>query len=360
MRWFFSFTAFMLFMFFMVQPGPAAAQCGPNGCPTASNRGRAILPGIAAQPALGQQPAEAQPEAVARIANTVSLGKGGRGAISSYGTGTLIARDQGRGYVITCWHLFRDGRGEVIVRFSKGAYTARVLAADEGADLALLEIADPGIAQVAVAAEFPRPGEPLRAGGVGPDGRWRSVRGTLAGYRTTAGGTAHETLEMSGGARDGDSGGPVFNGRGELAGVIWGTDSRTIEATYCGRVKTFFVETLRRARQAPPPGPARRLLPGLCKPREPAPLDQGPAAPTPAAPDPRVSDGVDVLRSLDARAADLQGRAQSLDQNVQKIEGYLRPEESTVNPGLMILAIAVALVVGAVLFYATQRHSPLG
>jgi hypothetical protein len=344
----FQLSAFMLFMAFMVQ-SPALGQCGPGGCRAPSAQGRAILPGINSQPAAIAEP---QPEAVARVEVTT---RGGRGASQSMGTGTLIARDatNGRGYVVTCWHLFRDGRGEVLVRFRSGAFIAKLLAAEEGPDLALLEIADPGIDQVAVAEEFPRPGEPLQAGGLGPDGRWRAVRGTLAGYRSTSGGTSNETLEMSGAARDGDSGGPVFNGRGELAGVLWGTDKRVIEATYCGRVRQFFIETLRRAGQPPPPGPVRRVIPGLCKPQQPA---APPAAPTfaPPPPDPRVGEGVDVLRSIDGRAA-------SIDVNVGKIEGYLRPDEKDagLKPGLVALAIVLALVVGGALFYGTQKHSPV-
>ncbi len=327
--------------------GPAAAQCGPGGCPRPSSGGRAILPGISSQPAAI---AEAQPEAVARVENKV---RGGRGVGVSMGTGTLIARDQGRGYVVTCWHLFREGRGEVIVRFRSGAFVAKLLAAEEGPDLALLEIADPGVDQVAVAEEFPRPGEPLKAGGLGPDGRWRAVRGTMAGYKSAAGGVAYETLEMSGAARDGDSGGPVFNHRGELAGVLWGTNSQVIEATYCGRVRKFFVETLRRAVQPPPPGPVRRVLPALnCRSPQPA---APPAAPIFAPPpDPQVGVGVEILR-------DIGGRVASVDVNVGKIEGYLRPDEKDagLKPGLVVLAIAIAAAVGAVVFFGTQRHTPL-
>ncbi len=108
----------------------------------------------------------------------------------------------------------------------------------------------------------PRPGEPLTSCGYGPEGRYACNAGRALGYaRTTAAGS-HETLELSGAAREGDSGGPVFNARGELVAVIWGTDGRTVEATYCGRVRKFLSGLAARL----PRGPAEATIAGKADP----------------------------------------------------------------------------------------------
>jgi hypothetical protein len=44
---------------------------------------------------------------------------------------------------------------------------------------------------------------------------------------------------LSAGARFGDSGGPIFNQRGELAGVLFGSSFGQTAGSYCGRVRWF-------------------------------------------------------------------------------------------------------------------------
>jgi hypothetical protein len=46
-------------------------------------------------------------------------------------------------------------------------------------------------------------------------------------------------VELSAAARQGDSGGPIFNRRGELAGVLFGTAWGQTTGSYCGRVRWF-------------------------------------------------------------------------------------------------------------------------
>jgi hypothetical protein len=48
-----------------------------------------------------------------------------------------------------------------------------------------------------------------------------------------------EMVEVSAAARQGDSGGPILNDRGELAGVLFGSASGTTSGSYCGRVRWF-------------------------------------------------------------------------------------------------------------------------
>ena len=46
-------------------------------------------------------------------------------------------------------------------------------------------------------------------------------------------------VELSAPARNGDSGGPILNSRGELAGVLFGTAFGRTTGSYCGRVRGF-------------------------------------------------------------------------------------------------------------------------
>ena len=185
--------------------------------------------------------------AVARIVNERPDGQ-------YLGSGTLIDKDGRRGIVVTCAHLFRDGAGQIRVTFPDGdGFGAKLVAIDRQSDLAALEIGPPRASPVVVATEAPRPGEPLRSCGYGPDGRYRCNEGRARGYVQASGMSGRETLELSGSARQGDSGGPVFNRRGELAAVLWGTDGRTVGGTYCGRVRAFLAKLLRPCRPAEQP-----------------------------------------------------------------------------------------------------------
>jgi hypothetical protein len=53
-----------------------------------------------------------------------------------------------------------------------------------------------------------------------------------------------ETVEVSVAARQGDSGGPILNAQGELAGVLWGAGGGRTEGSYCGRVRQFLASVV--------------------------------------------------------------------------------------------------------------------
>jgi serine protease Do len=88
-------------------------------------------------------------------------------------------------------------------------------------------------------------------------------------------------IELSVAARNGDSGGPILNGRGELAGVLFGSAFNRTSGAYCGRLRWFLTltdEEFRRisaqallaqqSRRPPPPAAA------INAPRPPAGADQ--------------------------------------------------------------------------------------
>ena len=200
-----------------------------------------------------------------------------------------------------------------MVLFPDGSrFEASVLGSDRTWDLAALGIAPPRATPVAVAADHPQPGDRLRSCGYGPDGRYWCNQGRALGY-ARANTATHETLELSGYARDGDSGGPVLNGRGELVAVLWGTDGRTVEGTYCGRIRKFLrgILSLGSPRWQPDSVP---LAPGSSPPGEAAP-------PVPGDHLDKIRQRLDGLAGeLDATKRQRDQREASWDQRVEKIE----------------------------------------
>ena len=181
-----------------------------------------LLAGLWAAPVLAQcengvcrpgvrPPATTPHPSVVRVMNAA-------GGNRYYGTGTLVQVDGGQSVVLTCAHLFPRGSGSVTVTFADGRrLEAQVLAVDPPWDLAALTIAGTEANAVAIAMEHPQPGEPLTSCGYGPDGRYWCNQGRALGYVRTGTSNSYETLELSGTAREGDSGGlEVIEPRGRF------------------------------------------------------------------------------------------------------------------------------------------------
>jgi serine protease Do len=138
--------------------------------------------------------------------------------VHSRGSGFLI---DGAGHIITNAHLVHEG-GEVMVRLAdRREFEARVLGADPLSDIALLKIEASGLQAVRIGD----PGK-LRAGewvaAIGsPFGLERSV---TAGIVSALGRTLPEEsfvpfIQTDVAVNPGNSGGPLFNLRGEVVGV---------------------------------------------------------------------------------------------------------------------------------------------
>ena len=167
------------------------------------------------------------------------------GGARSFGSGTLIHKDAHQGVVLTCAHLFRGSRGAIQVSTAAGeTMAAELMALDPAWDLAALRVAPPSIESVPLAAEPPRQGEVLSSCGYGRDGRLWCNTGQMLGYVRAEGTATFETLQLSGPARPGDSGGPVFNSRGELVAVLWGSDGRSVGGTSTGPIRRFLAALL--------------------------------------------------------------------------------------------------------------------
>ena len=162
-----------------------------------------------------------------------------QGAIS-FGSGTLIDVRENFGLVITNWHVVRDASDTIEVKFPDGFMSkARALKVDSDWDLAALIVWRPqGIQPVSIAARAPRPGDPLTICGYG-QGNYRCATGRCTQYYAPRLDFPRHMVELDVEARQGDSGGPIFNEQGELAGVLFGAGQGTTLGSFGGRVGAF-------------------------------------------------------------------------------------------------------------------------
>jgi|GEM_PF-872932 len=157
----------------------------------------------------------------------------------SLGSGVLVAVQGDYGLVLTNWHVVRDAAGPISVVFPDGFRSgATILKADSEWDLAALAIWRPLVEPIPLAADMPRLGEPLTIVGYG-NGQYRAATGRCLQYLSPARNAPPEMIELSVAARQGDSGGPILNSRGELAGVLFGASWGRTAGSSCRRVRTF-------------------------------------------------------------------------------------------------------------------------
>ncbi len=159
---------------------------------------------------------------------------------TSYGSGTLVdVRDQ-YGLVVTNWHVVRDSQGVVEVVFPNGFRShASPLKVDKDWDLAALVIWRPTMIEpVKFASYAPRPGDLLTIHGYGT-GQYRIATGHCTSFYAPHTNFPQEIVELDVEARQGDSGGPIFNQNGELAGVLFGAGQGTTMGSFGPRVGTF-------------------------------------------------------------------------------------------------------------------------
>jgi hypothetical protein len=158
---------------------------------------------------------------------------------TAFGSGTLVdVRDQ-YGLVVTNWHVVSESQGVVEVVFPNGFRShARPLKVDSDWDLAALVIWRPPIEPVRIALQPPRPGDVLTIHGYG-QGQYRIATGRCTTYYAPRENYPQEMVELDVEARQGDSGGPIFNDRGELAGVLFGAGQGTTLGSFGPRVSCF-------------------------------------------------------------------------------------------------------------------------
>jgi hypothetical protein len=186
---------------------------------------------LAALP-MSHEPAQRIHPAVVRIVAP------GDGSIS-FGSGTLVYVGEHYGLVVTNWHVINEATGPISVHFPDGFYSlASIQKIDRDWDLAILAIRKPNVESVPLANQAPQPGEMLTIAGYG-SGSYRAASGVCTQYVAPGTTFPFEMVEVAVSARQGDSGGPIFNSRGELAGVLFGEGNGRTSGSYCGRVRWF-------------------------------------------------------------------------------------------------------------------------
>ncbi|QDU87737.1 Serine protease [Pirellulimonas nuda] len=191
-----------------------------------------LLAAIALASAAGGAVAAAPHPAVARISVVETGGQ-------AFGSGTLIDVRDRYALVVTNWHVVEGAVGKIEVTFPSGFKSeALALKLDETWDLAALVIWRPPTEPVAIAKRPPQSGERLTICGYG-QGEYRAISGQCRSYYSPRTGYPQEIVELDVEARQGDSGGPIFNQRGELAGVLFGAGQGTTLGSFGPRVERF-------------------------------------------------------------------------------------------------------------------------
>ena len=171
----------------------------------------------------------------------------------SFGTGSYVGGYGEYGIVLTNHHVVYEAESNrlVHVHFPSGFSSfGAIIKTDIVWDLALIAISKPpaSISTLPIAKTPSRPGEPLWIVGFG-SGLYRIAEGRCVRYlapENPGDGSSplYEIMEVSVSARKGDSGGPILNQRGELAGVLFGSDMiRNTAGSYSERVQRFLRET---------------------------------------------------------------------------------------------------------------------
>src|SRR5690606_10770202 len=146
---------------------------------------------------------------------------------TAYGSGTLIDKRDQYGLVLTNWHVVEGASETIEVQFPDGFRSqARALKVDSDWDLAALVIWKPNCEPVRLASRAPRAGDVLTIWGYGA-GDFGRATGRCTQYYSPQLDLPGELVELDVEARQGDSGGPILNGQGELAGVLFGAGRGT-------------------------------------------------------------------------------------------------------------------------------------
>lgn len=214
-----------------VRASPVAASLSPAMPPADSTASASGASTAAAQAVVRPHPA---------VVRVIVPEKGA----TSYGSGTLVDVHGRYGLVVTNWHVIKDASGAPTVLFPDYFQSlAHVVKVDRTWDLAALVVWRPTAEPAPLARHAPQPGETLFIAGYG-QGLYQQTPGRCTKYWMPAEGYPKEMVELTADARQGDSGGPIFNEHGELAGVLWGAGGGTTMGSYCGRVRQFLASVV--------------------------------------------------------------------------------------------------------------------
>ena len=141
--------------------------------------------------------------------------------VLSYGTGIIMTEN---GYIATCYHVVKGANKITIIMDNKTEYVAQQVGYDERFDLAVLHIDANGLEAASLGdCDTLRPGEGVVVIG-NPLGEFGSSvsAGVLSATRreVTIEGEPLQLLQSDAAVNPGNSGGGMFNMRGELIGMV--------------------------------------------------------------------------------------------------------------------------------------------
>ena len=203
---------------------------------------------------------------IVRLVHTDHVGPG-------YFTGTLIDIEHEGSLILTCAHPF-EFAGNTMVTYANGQTEwASIIKKDHAIDLALLRVQRNDRMRIPISSAVPAIGEWVAGFGCGYQA-FKESQGKVDGY-LWLGRPESVTVPPDGfsfvvGVRQGDSGGPVINANGELAGVIFGGDATETNAIDCVVTNAFIDKALTIGHQGTsdpvsPPAPVLGM-PGFVEP----------------------------------------------------------------------------------------------
>jgi hypothetical protein len=223
-------------------------------------------------------------------------------------------------------------------------------------------------------------GSRLESCGYGPDGQLACNSGLFLSYKrsTQTQNGPDDWMEISGHARQGDSGGPIFNEQGRLVGVLWGTDGEHVVGVQAGRIHQLLdaavpeqatqqvfhlVSDIERHPTPAMPGPepyVQPLAPLVAVPQVRVDVAQPESArqifgrkPIPQPPQVVVQSDPEVrhaLGNIDAKVGALIEDRQAREQTAAA-----ETKDQEPSPLLAGLCILAAVVAGVVIYFATQK-----
>lgn len=278
---------------------------------------------------------------------------------NSLGSGCIIRWGK-RIVIITARHVIKDAR-RVFIRNRLRFRACRVLGVDKKWDVAILEPDNvKGLIPVYIAPfqdQRLQIGDQVESCGYGGrEDRLAANSGNLKQYlMAEKNGEYADWFELSGHARQGDSGGPVFKD-GKVVGVLWGTDGRSVQATQFGRLHTILTSALGPeenvvAVDSRPVVPVDRT--GLFDCQPPRIFNRPPPSPSPVAPpmvnvqaDPRVGNS---LASIDRKLD------QVITNTAPSMEMEDEEEETKTNPALLALVVIGGVILAFVLYFKNEK-----
>ena len=184
--------------------------CPAGGCPNLQTTAPATPTWQATSSAAA---AAADDPAICQV--TVAVGKARSTTTGVYLTPQLI---------LTVAHVFGDGRGPITITSPAGEVQVGILRRlDAAKDLAAIAVDQKHPAPRKLARQQPLRQATVHTAGRGNTGRLRVWTGQVLGWVFRTATARADTMVISGRAKSGDSGGPIFDAAGDVVGIIWGS-----------------------------------------------------------------------------------------------------------------------------------------